>query len=81
MPCRCCTCASEPELLLEPAFKRFDRGSKPLFVAPPPGAAQDRHYGLALLSPKGAPFLLDDRLSELELSEEERATILNAAQG
>jgi hypothetical protein len=61
-------------------LKPFPTGG-PLLVAPPPGAAPERQYALALLNAKGWPLLLDQELGELDLTAEERAAVQRAAMG
>jgi len=67
----------------EPAGKErlqvFPQGKMPYLVNPPPDDGSDRPWALALLSPRGRPVLLDNELSELELSDEERRGLLGRA--
>lgn len=59
-----------------PILNRFRPGAGPLIVSMP----SDVGVGaLALLAPRGRPILLDAGLSELNLTEEERAAIQRAA--
>ena len=62
-----------------PCGTTFGPGEEPLLVRPPAGAPEGEQWVLALRSPKGRPYALDAGLKELELSEEERAAIYNAA--
>ncbi len=64
-----------------PILNVFREGNGPLLVPPPADAPADRDYALALLTPKGRPILLDDRLAMVALSDEERAAVLQAARG
>lgn len=57
----------------------FGPGQEPLLVRPPADAAQGQQWVLALRSPRGRYYALDARLGDLDLSEQERAAILNAA--
>ncbi|RJF88147.1 hypothetical protein D3874_14910 [Oleomonas cavernae] len=61
-------------------MRSFPKGG-PLLVAPPPGAAPDKQWALALLNLSGYPILLDEELAELELTEAERGAIYRAARG
>lgn len=54
-------------------------GEEPLLVRPPAGAAQGEQWLLALRSPKGRAYALDANLKDLDLTDEERAAIRNAA--
>lgn len=54
-------------------------GEEPLLVRPPAGAAESEQWLLALRSPKGRPYALDAGMKDLELTEDERAAIRNAA--
>lgn len=54
-------------------------GEEPLLVRPPAGAAEGEQWLLALRSPKGKAYALDAGMKDLDLSEEERAAIRNAA--
>jgi len=53
----------------------------PLLVTPPAGGAEGRQWALALLAEKDWPLLLDEGLSRLDLTPEERESILRAARG
>lgn len=61
-------------------LRSFKKGG-PLLAAPPAGAPPDKQWALALLSLNGHPILLDEGLTELELTEAERAAIYLAARG
>lgn len=54
-------------------------GEEPLLVRPPPGAAEGEQWLLALRSPKGKAYALDAGMKDLDLTEQERAAIRNAA--
>lgn len=58
---------------------RSYKSGGPLLVAPPPEAPPGQQWALALLTPKGWPILLDQDLKELNLTDEERTTIWQAA--
>lgn len=51
----------------------------PLLVTPPAGETDGRQWALALLTAKGWPLLLDQDLARLDLTPDERETILRAA--
>lgn len=51
----------------------------PLLVTPPPAEGEGRQWALALLTDKGWPVLLDETLSRLDLTPDERGAILRAA--
>lgn len=70
---------SRPPGAPRPFVDAFAHPATPLLVPPPPGSPPDQQWALALLSPKGRSYLLDSQLASLELSDEERATLLNAA--
>lgn len=70
---------SRPPGAARPFVDSFVAPAAPLLVPPPGGSPPDQQWGLALLSPTGRSYLLDDRLACLELSDHERAAVLRAA--
>jgi hypothetical protein len=54
-------------------------GEEPFLVRPPAGAAPGEQWLLALRSPKGHAYALDANMKDLDLTDEERAAIRNAA--
>jgi hypothetical protein len=69
----------QPPGAAKPARDRFEGDDGPLLVRAPDGERQDRDWALALVPEKGRAFLVDRNLARFELSEEERAAILQAA--
>lgn len=61
------------------SVKAFGPGEQPLLVRPPAGAPEGQQWVLALRSPKGRAYALDANLKDLDLTDEERAAIHNAA--
>jgi hypothetical protein len=79
MPANRLTVHFRPEGAPRPFGTTFGPGEEPLLVRPPAGAPEGQQWVLALRSPKGRPYALDAGLRELELTEEERTAIRNAA--
>lgn len=64
-----------------PAVTAFASPALPLQVPPPPGDADQRQWVLALKAPNGRHYVLDHELAWLDLGEEERRRLLDAARG
>lgn len=79
MPPNRLTIHFRPEGDVRVSVTTFGPGEEPLLVRPPAGTPDDRQWVLALGSPKGRAYALDAGLNGLDLTEEERAAILNAA--
>jgi len=62
-----------------PFVDTFVEPATPLLVRPPAGAPPDQHWALALQSPKGRAYVLDSQLAQLDLTDAERAAVLNGA--
>ncbi len=70
---------SRPPGAAKPFVDTFVEPATPLLVRPPAGAPPDQHWALALQSPRGRTYVLDSRLAPLDLTDEERTAVLNAA--
>ena len=79
MPANRLTVHFRPEGATRAFATTFGPGEEPLLVRPPAGAPEGQQWVLALRSPPGRPYALDAGLTQLELSEEERAAIRSAA--
>ena len=79
MPANRLTVHFRPEGAARAYGATFGPGEEPLLVRPPAGAPEGQQWVLALRSPKGRPYALDAGLRDLDLTEEERASIRNAA--
>lgn len=64
-----------------PAVDSFPVPLVPLQVPPPFGAAPEQQWVLALKAPNGRHYVLDGALAWLDLTDEERSRVLNAARG
>jgi hypothetical protein len=62
-----------------PSVDSFAAPAAPLLAPPPPGAPPGDQWVLALISPKGRAYALDDKLAWLDLTEIERAALLGVA--
>jgi len=60
-------------------FRSFGPGDEPMLVRPPAGAADGEQWLLVLRSPGGQAYALDADLTDLDLTDAERAAIRNAA--
>jgi len=65
----------------KPRVDTFTDPEAPLAVPPPPAAPADQQWVLALKSPGGAHYVLDNALAWLDLTDEERNRLLSAARG
>ncbi|HMG48383.1 MAG TPA: hypothetical protein VK614_13100 [Allosphingosinicella sp.] len=65
----------------KPAVDSFPVPLVPLQVPPPPGAPPEQQWVLALKAPGGRHYVLDGALAWLDLTDEERSRVLNAARG
>jgi hypothetical protein len=59
----------------------FSAPAMPLLVSPPVDTSDEQQWALALKSPKGRHYVLDSELAWLDLTQEERSRLLNAARG
>ena len=64
-----------------PAVDVFAGSAAPLQVPPPPGTPPDWQWALALKGPNGRHYVLDSELAWLDLADEERRRLLEAARG
>lgn len=64
-----------------PAVDVFPNPSTPLQVPAPAGAQPDQQWVLALKSPSGRHYVLDGALAWLDLGDDERRRLLDAARG
>lgn len=79
MPANRLTVRFRPEGQANLSVTTFGPGVEPLLVRPPAGAPEGQQWLLALRSPKGRCYALDAGLADLDLTEEERSAIRNAA--
>jgi len=70
---------SRPPGAARPFVDTFVAPDQPLLVRPPAGSQPEQQWALALTAPNGRTYLLDSQLSTLELTNEERAAVLEAA--
>jgi hypothetical protein len=64
-----------------PVVDTFPVPLLPLQVPPPSGAPTEQQWVLALKAPGGRHYVLDSELAWLDLADEERSRVLNAARG
>ena len=68
-----------PGGLGEPVRSVMPASQRPFLVAPPEEESGDRLWALALLDSRGKPFLLDENLSLLDFTTQERQALRTAA--